>query len=990
MAVNTLLKESFNAGEFGDRMHARVQFDKYANAGAIYQNILPLPQGGWTSRSGWRYINDAHTASVRSWLVPFVYSTTQAYMLELGATVMRFFRNQALIAANDVAASITNGTFDSDVTTGWTDNSNGTGAQSHDAANDRCNLDGAGSGNESIITQAITITETTTEHVVRFQIEGDPGDEVTVRVGTATGGASQDLLADQKKKVGWHTIEFDPDSNATVYLSFENAQSKTIQLDNVEIIDNAAVSITTPWAEADLPDISFAQSADVIYFAIGGGTRVYRLERIDNSSWSLIKVLFEDGPWLAENTTSTTLDPGATSGNGVTLVASAVTGINNDVGFRATDVGRLVRYKDTGNKWYWFQIVGFTNTTTVTIDIPAGQSMSAHTAVTTWRLGKWNDTDGWPAVVGFIQQRLGFANSTTYPQSFWLSKSADIENFADEDIDGNVQDDSAIDYRFAALQVNTIRWLAMRKKPVIGTQGGEWTLRSDGAVLTPTDIAADFEVTGGVARVQPLEVRSRLLFAQTQARKLVEFADVLQADGVQGFDSFDLTLLNDRVLGTGVTQLAYAQEPDSVIWTVRNDGQAPTLTYQPEQNVVGWARQIHGGSFQGGDAVIESIAAIPGQNGSGQFKDSSGRSEVWAVVKMEVNGSTVRFIECMEKQYRADEDLQEDAFYVDSGLTLSNPKTISGITSADPAVVTATAHGISDSTEVRIVRVKGMTEINGNSYILAESATNSFELSALDGVSITAITKANPGQVTAPDHGMATNDEVHFHNVGGMTEVNGNGYTITKVDDDNVTIGVDTSAFTTYTSGGTMNAAVDTSDTDDFTAYSADGEVRAKQSTVTGLDHLEGETVQVYADGFVQDDKTVSSGSITLDDAASVVHVGKQYERRWKSLKLAFGANEGTAVAKPKTIADLGVVLMETGAGALSFATEDVDGENAFTQLVTRDAGQINDDPTPFFTGEKKLGVAAGYDTDLRLVIKGTAPLPSTVLGLVPELDTSG
>lgn len=986
MTINTLLKESFNAGEFGERMAARVQFDKYANAGATYQNILPIPQGGWTSRPGFRYIASAKSASVRPWLVPFAFSTTQSYILEFGEQCMRFFRNQAQIVAADVTAAITNGTFDSDVTTGWTDNSNGTGAQSHDATNDRANLDGAGSGNESIFTQAITITETTTEHVVRFQVIGNPGDEITVRVGSASGGSSQDLLADQKKQVGWHTIEFDPDSNATVYLTFENGLNKTVQLDNVEILDDVPVEITTPFTEAQMPDVSYAQSADVIYFCIGGSVRPRRLERIDNSSWSLIEVQFEDGPWLAINTTSTTLTFGATSGNGVTCTASAVTGINNDAGFRSTDVGRLLRFEDAGNTWHWMQIVAFNSTTSVDVDI-IGTTLSATTAQTDWRLGSWNDTDGWPAVVGFIQQRLGLANTNAKPQTFWLSKSADIENFADEDTAGAVQDDSAIDYTFAALQVNTVRWLAMRKKPVIGTQGGEWTLRSDGAVLTPSDIAADFEVTGGVARIQPLEVRSRLLFAQTQSRKLVEFADVIQADGVQGFDSFDLTLLNDRVLGEGAVQLAYAQEPDSVIWSARVDGQAPTLTYQPDQNVVGWARQIHGGSYQGGAVVIESVAAISGQDGTGQFKSSAGRSEVWIAVKMDVNGSTVRYIECLEKMYRGDEDLQEEAFYLDSGLTLDNPVTISGVTQADPGVVTATAHGFSDSDDIRIVRVKGMTELNGNKYKVAESTTNTFELSAQDGVSVTAITKANPGSVTAQGHGLTTGDEVHFHNVGGMTNVNGVGYTVTVVDDDTFTIGVDTTAFGTYTSGGTVHLAVDTSG---YTAYSAAGEARVLVSSVSGLDHLEGETVQVYADGFVQTDQTVSSGSVTLETPASVVHVGLQYERRWKSLKLAFGANEGTAVAKPKTIADLTAILVETGAGALSFATEDTDGENAFTELVTRDAGQINDDPTPLYTGEQKLGVEAGYDQDLRLIIKGTAPLPSTVLGLVPELDTSG
>jgi len=979
------LKESFNAGEFGERMHGRVQFDKYVNAGSVYQNILPIPQGGYAHRPGWRYIADAKSASVRPWLVQFIFSTTQAYCLEFGANAVRFYRDQGQISANNVSGSITDGGFASGISS-WTDDSNGSGAIAHDSSNNDMELRTGTSGNEAIATYAITTSDTGTEYTLKFQVKSDPGDVVTVRVGTASGGASQNLLADAKKYTGYHTITFTPTGSTTYFSIQNNMISKTVTIDNVDIIDNAAVELVTPWSESDLPDLSYAQSADVLYFCIGGATRAYRLERYGHSSWSLIDILFEDGPWLNQNpSTGSTLTLSATTGNGITVTASAVDGINDDAGFRATDVGRLIRWEDAANKWTWLQITAFTDTTHVTADIK-GDAASATTATADWRLGKWNDTDGWPAVVGFIQQRLGFANSNKFPQSFWLSKSGDIENFADEDVEGAVQDDSAIDYTFAALQVNTIRWLAARKKPIIGTSGGNWTLRSDGAILTPTDIAADFEVSGGVARIQPIEVRNRLLFAQAQARKLVEFADVLQESGIQGFDSFDLTLLNDRVLGGGVTQLAYQQEPDSIVWTVRADGQVPTLTYQPEQSVIGWARQIHGGAFQGGDAVIESIVAIPGQDGTGQVKSSAGRYEIWVAVKQEINGSTVRYIEVLEKTYDGDADLQEDAFYVDSGLTLDSPKTISGATAADPVVITATANGFSDGDLVRIVRVKGMTELNTNTYKIFEKATNSFELAAVDGTTVTAVTRANPGSVTAAGHGLSTSDEVAFFDIGGMTQLNGNGYTITKVDANTFTIGVDTSAFTTFTSGGTVHLATDGTA---FTAYSAAGEARVKVTTVTGLSHLEAATVKVFADGAVQTDKTVASGSITLDAAASVVHVGLEYERRWKSLKLAFGAPAGTAVGKPKNINDIILVLLEAADGALSVATEDEDGENAFTELDLRPATQIDGDPVPFFTGEKSLGIVAGYDTDLRLILKSTSPTPATVLAIAPELEVT-
>jgi hypothetical protein len=70
-----------------------------------------------------------------------------------------------------------------------------------------------------------------------------------------------------------------------------------------------------------------------------------KLSRLSQVSWSIEDILFTDGPYLSENVTETTLDAGASEGDGVTITASAVTGINDDQGFLTTDVGRLIRLR---------------------------------------------------------------------------------------------------------------------------------------------------------------------------------------------------------------------------------------------------------------------------------------------------------------------------------------------------------------------------------------------------------------------------------------------------------------------------------------------------------------------------------------------------------------------------------------------------------------------------------------------------------------------
>lgn len=102
----------------------------------------------------------------------------------------------------------------------------------------------------------------------------------------------------------------------------------------------------------------------------------------------------------------------------------------------------------------------------------------------------------------------------------------------------------------------------------------------------------------------------------------------------------------------------------------------------------------------------------------------------------------------------------------------------------------------------------GSAGSNSYRYRVTSIANETFEES-LPGYeatgTITAITKANPAQVTVTSHGYSTGDEVYISGVGGMVEITDGIYTITKVDADNFTLdGIDSTAYTTFTSGGTV------------------------------------------------------------------------------------------------------------------------------------------------------------------------------------------
>jgi hypothetical protein len=264
------------------------------------------------------------------------------------------------------------------------------------------------------------------------------------------------------------------------------------------------VEVATPYLEADLFNLKFSQSADVLYIT-HPSYAPRKLVRNSSISWTLSTITFLDGPYLATNTTATTLTLSGTTGS-VTVTASAIAGINNGTGFQATDVGRLIRWKDPANNWTWLTITARASTTSITATI-SGPNASAGTATINWRLGVWSATTGYPAVSVLFGDRLYFGGSTTYPDRIDGSVVSDYENFAPSNAAGTVADNNAVSFTLNANDVNAIYWLANDEKGlVVGTAAGEWVVRPStvGEAITPTNINAKRSTKYGSKNVTPI------------------------------------------------------------------------------------------------------------------------------------------------------------------------------------------------------------------------------------------------------------------------------------------------------------------------------------------------------------------------------------------------------------------------------------------------------------------------------------------------------
>ena len=442
--------------------------------------------------------------------------------------------------------------------------------------------------------------------------------------------------------------------------------------DNGQILSGgSAYEISSPYLESELFDIKFAQSADVMYLCHPSHP-VQKLSRTGHTAWTLTDVDFQNGPFMDHNISTTTLAAGHTAvGSSGNLTLSSTTGVNNDQGWLSTDVGRLVHFKDGHYK------ITARTSATVAVAICIA-SPSSGSASTDFALGSFSDTTGHPSCVTFFEQRLVFAATLSQPQTLFFSKSGDYENM-DDNYHGTVADDDAIIYTIASNQVNAIRFMTATRTLIIGTAGGEFAVSGGGTdiAITPTNILIKKQSNNGAANVDALAVGNATLFLQRAKRKLRELAYNFDVDG---YIAPDLTILAEHISEGGFKQLSYQQEPNQIIWCVRNDGQLVGLTYQREQQVVAWHRHIFGGS-----AVCESVATIPTDDSEYQ---------TWVINKRTINGSTKRYIEYMHN-YDFDETDDTSFNFLDSQLSYdgSPATTISGLSHLEGEEVSILADG---------------------------------------------------------------------------------------------------------------------------------------------------------------------------------------------------------------------------------------------------------------------------------------------------------
>ena len=154
-------------------------------------------------------------------------------------------------------------------------------------------------------------------------------------------------------------------------------------------------------------------------------------------------------------------------------------------------------------------------------------------------------------------------------------------------------------------------------------------------------------------------------------------------------------------------------------------------------------------------------------------------------------------------------------------------------------------------------------------------------------------------------------------------------------------------------------------------------------ATVSGLWHLEGETVQVLADGAVHPDVTVANGKITLTRSASVVHVGYSYTAVLETCDLEAGAQMGTAHGQPKRVVRAKTKFYRTLGAS-------VGREGNMETIPFRSTSDVMGSSPSLFSGFKKVDFPAGWEDEAVVRVEHDLPLPCVVLAVNVPMSVTG
>ncbi len=264
------------------------------------------------------------------------------------------------------------------------------------------------------------------------------------------------------------------------------------------------------------------------------------------------------------------------------------------------DTGKIIEFGFVGDSVY-YQCTSKHNSSSTSFAtwLAQGYWVQRFPETQNYQEGAYSDHRGYPHSVAIYESRLCFGGTDTNPNTLWLSRTNDLDNFQT-----GVNANDSMRLTINSNTIDEIQWLCPSSSLVIGTTANEWSLGSgsDQLAITPTQLSIKRKSNYGSSKLQGELVNASVLFFMRQKTKLREW---IEQNTANVFLAADLASYADQATKGGILQMAVQTQPETIIWMVRTDGQLIGLTYEKETKTFGWHRHTFFG------ATVESVSVLP-------------------------------------------------------------------------------------------------------------------------------------------------------------------------------------------------------------------------------------------------------------------------------------------------------------------------------------------------------------------------------------------
>lgn len=660
------IKPTFAGGELAPSMYSRVDLAKYATGAKTLKNIIVHPHGGASNLPGTYHVSTGRDSGIYLRLHEFIFSTTQAYVIEFGNYYIRFYTQEGQIIKSSASGWITTHAYSvGDYVTQsgaiyYCEIAHTSGTFATDLAAGKWTAQNAYQIPSPYPTSVLSSLNFTQSNDVLFIFCGSYQTRQLNRFG------------DANWTLTLYDFQYGPfqiaNSNTSLTMTPSGVTGSITLTASSSYFDSAMVGglfqlnhqVPEQSTTAALASVTASSSIScggtwrVITHGTWTGTIVIQKSSDNGSTWTNLRTFSSSNDFNANTYGEEDMSDNAPA----FLVRVSMTAYTSGT---CNITLTSDQYRNVGV----VKLTAYTSATQVTATVT--KTLGLASATSDWSEGSWSNYRGWPSTGEFCQDRLVTGNTKTQPQTTWMTKTS---NYYDYSVNDPLVDSDSISVNLPTRQLNGINSFVSLTSLLALTSSSEWAIGAPDTVLSPSTISQKPNGYTGSNGIKPVVIKNRAVFVQAMGGLLQDLGYDLYSNSFVGAD---LSILaNHLFAGYTIVDMAYQQYPDSIVWCVRSDGELLSMTYLREQEVLAWTHNNINGK-------VESICVIP----------YNGYNQLW----LSVNRDGVRYIEYMVQRLKSFDP--EDQHFVFSGIVYSGSPTttVSGLDHLEGKEVAVLADG---------------------------------------------------------------------------------------------------------------------------------------------------------------------------------------------------------------------------------------------------------------------------------------------------------